>query len=61
MGPKDLCRYIGELAIELKVLAEGAGFEKLAANLHCIAVEAVLEARVHQARRVLASSSCKKC
>ena len=46
LAPKDLCHYIGELACELKLLAELAGCDKLAADLHCIAIEAVLEARL---------------
>jgi hypothetical protein len=49
LGAKDLCHYIGELACELKLLAESAGCDKLAADLHCIAIEAVLEAQL-QAR-----------
>jgi hypothetical protein len=49
LASKDLCQYIGALACELKLLAESAGCDKLAADLHCIAIEAVLEAQL-QAR-----------
>jgi hypothetical protein len=43
VSASEMCRYIAEMACELRQLAASAGFEELSFGLHCIAVEAALE------------------